>query len=361
MDRRDRHESDRGDRPGHVSPLAGKRIALVGGAGFIGHRLALSLAERGAQVEVIDSLMVNNLLHHASTPSATRELYVRIIHQRLSLLHDAGIPVDVQDARDYQALSHTLARSKPQIIFHLAAVAHAGTSNKDPYSTFDHSLRTLENALDYSRDNVEQFIYFSSSMVYGNFLAEEVDETHPLDPIGIYGALKLAGERLVIAYEQVFKLPYTIIRPSALYGPGCVSRRVSQIFVEKALAGDKLKIEGDGLERLDFTYIDDLLDGLCLTADRTNALNQTFNMTAGQSRSIQELASIVRDHFPDIELEYVPRDELRPFRGTLDISKARRELGYAPQTTLEEGLARYIDWYRELLAGASVVGGHAPF
>ena len=73
-------------------------------------------------------------------------------------------------------------------------------------------------------------------MVYGNFLVESVPETHELNPIGIYGALKLAGEKMVIAYEQVFKLPYTIIRPSALYGPRCVSRRVGQIFIENALA-----------------------------------------------------------------------------------------------------------------------------
>ena len=71
--------------------------------------------------------------------------------------------------------------------------------------------------------------------------------------IGIYGALKVAGEKLVIAYNQVFKLPYTIIRPSALYGPRCVSRRVGQIFIESALEGTTLRVDGDGSERLDFT------------------------------------------------------------------------------------------------------------
>ena len=107
---------------------------------------------------------------------------------------------------------------KPNIVIHLAAVSHSNRSNKDPYSTFDHSLRTLENALDCSKNKVEQFIYFSSSMVYGNFNKKNVSEDTECNPLGIYGALKFSGEKLVIAYNQVFDLPYTIIRPSALYG-----------------------------------------------------------------------------------------------------------------------------------------------
>lgn len=341
-----------------MTDLSKLKVALIGGAGFIGHRAALRLAERGATVEVIDSLQVNNLLHHAALPeSQNRDLYLKIIHQRLSLLHEAGIPLDVQDARDYDALSRTLNRIEPDVIFHLAAVAHAGRSNKDPFSTFDHSLRTLENALDWARaGTAKQFIFFSSSMVYGNFLTPEVSEDHPLDPIGIYGALKLAGERLVIAYQQVFGLPYTIVRPSALYGPGCVSKRVGQIFIENALAGLRLRIEGDGEERVDFTYIDDLVDGLVLAAGSPDAENQTFNMTAGNAHTINELAAVVQEHFPEIEIDYVPRDELRPFRGTLSIQKARDVLGYEPKVELEDGMARYIEWYRELVADGAVTG-----
>ncbi|MEE9149606.1 MAG: NAD-dependent epimerase/dehydratase family protein, partial [Candidatus Tectomicrobia bacterium] len=211
--------------------IRGRKIVLIGGAGFIGHNLALALADRGADVEIIDSLQVNNLLWFSSRDADPqhRELYLRIINERLELLRKAGIPLHPQDARDYHALSRILGQIKPQVVIHLAAVSHAGRSNKDPYSTFDHSLRTLENALDYSRGNIEQFIFFSSSMVYGNFLTEAVDEEHPLNAIGIYGALKVAGEKIVIAYQQVFDLPYTIIRPSALYGPRCVSRRVGQV------------------------------------------------------------------------------------------------------------------------------------
>jgi len=333
-----------------VSQLDGQRIALVGGAGFIGHNVAVAMTEMGAEVHVIDGLEVNNLLSYVALDDSNpnRELYLRIINQRFERLRAAGVPLHVQDARDYEALSRLLGEIKPTTIVQLAAVAHANRSNKNPYSTFDHSLRTLENSLDYARDTVERFVYFSSSMVYGNFKEPEVSEDHALDPIGIYGALKFAGERLVIAYEQVFDLPYTIVRPSALYGPGCVSRRVSQAFIESALVGQELRVDGEGDERLDFSYIDDVVDGLCKMVASPAAANETFNLTAGASRSLAELVELVKQHFPEVEIKYVERDKLRPYRGTLSIEKAKRLVGYEPQMGLEEGLDRYVAWYREL-------------
>jgi nucleoside-diphosphate-sugar epimerase len=334
-----------------TNEIRGRRIALIGGAGFIGHNLALALAKQGAQVEIIDSLQVNNLLSIASSTENihNRDLYLRIINQRLDLLRGAGIPLRAQDARDYHALSRMLGEFKPQVIIHLAAVAHANRSNKDPYSTFDHSLRTLENALDAARGNVEHFIFLSSSMVYGNFKKEEVDEKHPLEPIGIYGALKVAGEKMVIAYQQVFDLPYTIVRPSALYGPRCVSRRVGQVFIENAFDGSSLRVEGNGAEKVDFTYIDDLVDGICLVIKNPEARNQIFNLTYGSSRSIQDLVGVIQHQFPFVKVEYTERDKLMPFRGTLSVNKAKTLLGYAPKNPIDVGFPKYIDWYRSTL------------
>jgi nucleoside-diphosphate-sugar epimerase len=328
-----------------------RKIVLIGGAGFIGHNLALELKQQGAEVEVIDSLQVNNLLSFASSGAdlPDRDLYLRMINERLQLLNATKIPLHVQDARDYHALSRILSKIQPQVIVHLAAVSHAGKSNKDPYSTFDHSLRTLENALDNTKNNfVEHFIFFSSSMVYGNFLKAEVDEEHPLNSIGIYGALKVAGEKMVTAYNQVFNLPYTIIRPSALYGPRCVSRRVGQIFIESAMKNNAMRVDGDGSERLDFTYIDDLVSGVIQAIRHPAARNQTFNMTYGQSRSLNELVEVIKKSFPDIPIEYVERDKLMPFRGTLSIEKARKMIGYNPQNPIDVGFPKYIDWYKSL-------------
>ncbi len=329
-------------------PLANRRIALIGGAGFIGHNLALTLKKLGTEVSVIDSLQVNNLLYFASNPMPNRDLYLRMLHERLDLLHSANIPLHTIDARDYAKLSQTLEKIQPQVIVHLAAVAHANRSNKDPYSTFDHSLRTLENALDYARGTIEHFVYFSSSMVYGNFNGQTVDEKIICEPLGIYGALKFAGEKMVIAYNQVFNLPYTIVRPSALYGPRCVSRRVGQIFIENALKGQPITVTGDGSDRLDFTYVEDLVQGIVKVIENENSKNQIFNLTHGQGRSIAEMAEIVRAHFPNIKVQYEPKDVLMPERGALSVEKAKNLIGYNPQHPLEKGLPAYIEWYKEL-------------
>ena len=125
--------------------LKGRSIALIGGAGFIGHHLALELTRRGAKVSIIDGLQVNNLVAITANENniPNQDLYLNLINQRLGLLREAGIQMFVQDARDYHALSRILTQVEPQTVVQLAAVAHANRANKDPYSTFDHNLRTL--------------------------------------------------------------------------------------------------------------------------------------------------------------------------------------------------------------------------
>ena len=151
------------------------------------------------------------------------ELYIGFINERLRLLREAGVGLHVIDIRDYHIVCHTLDKIQPDIVVHLAAIAHANRSNKDPFSTFDHSMRTLENVLDAIPKNTH-IIYLSSSMVYGNFDGKAVIEDSECNPLGIYGALKFGAEKLVIGYNQVCDTPYTIIRPSALYGERCVSK-----------------------------------------------------------------------------------------------------------------------------------------
>jgi len=330
--------------------LADRRVVITGGAGFIGHNLALTLKRLGAKVDVIDSLQVNNLNEFASDLNKVpnRALYLKIIHDRIALLHEADIPVHVIDVRDYHMVSRLIKAVEPHAIVHLSAVAHANVANKEPYSTFDHSLPTLQNTLDCSRLFNSHFIYFSSSMVYGNFPDGFVTEESACEPLGIYGALKFAGEKIVIAYNQVFGVPYTIVRPSALYGERCVSRRVGQIFIENAFQGRALQVAGDGSDRLDFTYVQDVVDGVVSILTNPDSQNQVFNLTYGDSRSIAQMVDIVKQHFPEIAVQYTQRDRLVPSRGTLSMEKAKRVLGFEPQYPLETGFPRYIEWYRTL-------------
>src|SRR5262249_47878463 len=100
-------------------------------------------------------------------------------------------------------------------------------------------------------------------------------------------------------------------------------------------------------ERADFTHIEDLVDGITLVLQKRAARNQVFNLTYGSSRSVQDLVGIVRQHFPQVEVQYVERDKLMPFRGTLSVGKARQLLGYEPKNPIEVGFPKYIDWYKQ--------------
>jgi len=183
-------------------------------------------------------------------------------------------------------------------------------------------------------------------MVYGNFKEAEVNENSQCNPIGIYGSLKLSGELILKAYQQTFDLPYTIIRPSALYGERCVSRRVGQIFIENAIQKLKIKVNGNGNDKLDFTYIQDLIEGIAICCTNENSINETFNITFGNARKINDLLKIIESEFPGTEIEYNERDKLMPKRGTLNIDKAKKLLNFSPKTSIDTGYIKYIDWYK---------------
>ena len=322
--------------------MKSKKILLVGGCGFIGHNLALHLKNLGNNPIVVDSLSVNNILSFTEDDIKNKELYSSILNNRIELLKKNKINLIIQDARDYHAVSKIYSDINPDIIIHLAAVSHANKSNKDPHSTFDHSLRTLENTLDFAKNNKTHVVYMSSSMVYGNFNSQSVSEETPCKPIGIYGTLKLSGELLVRAYKQVFDLPYTIIRPSALYGERCVSRRIGQIFIENAIQNLEIIINGDGEDKLDFTYIEDLINGIGLCCFNKNAVNETFNLTFGQSKKINDLAKILKQEFPNVNISYKEREKFMPERGTLNINKAKKLIGYSPKNSIGKGYIKYI-------------------
>ena len=305
------------------------KILITGGLGHIGSKLIRCLPKnfKNCEITIIDNIVSERYCSLFNLKNKKYKFYKFDITQ------------------NYEKLSRIIRKNK--IIIHLAAVSHANKSNKDPHSTFDHSFRTLENTLDYAKKNKTHTIYMSSSMVYGNFDSEDVKEERPCKPIGIYGTLKYSGELLVKAYSDVFDLPYTIIRPSALYGERCVSRRVGQIFIENAIQNLDISINGNGEEKLDFTYIDDLINGISLCCNNKNAINQTFNLTYGKSKKINELIEILKIEFPKIGISYKEREKFMPERGTLDISKAKKLIGYNPTNPIDTGYIKYISWYKK--------------
>ena len=261
---------------------------------------------------------------------------------RFELLRTTGTVLFNADARLVTDLSRVFEEYQPTKIVHLSAIASAVEARKDPGLAFDLQLVTLRNVLEYCRaneDKVKQLTLLSSSTVYGDFEEAEVDENTRPRPRGIYANAGHMAERLVRTYNHQHGVGTTILRPSALYGERCKSRRVSQVFIENALTGKPLLLEGGGDGRLDFTYIEDLVDGIIrsLALHDGPGSSETFNLTFGNARTIAELAAIVKQVVPDAVLEERPRAEDKPIRGTLSVEQARRKLGFEPKWPLETG------------------------
>lgn len=329
--------------------LHGKNILLLGGAGFIGHNLAIRLRELGANVTVADSFDVNNMLNVAIQNDETADLtiYKDFLSERIELLKQMGVTLKITNSSDLYSLSKTLADNY-DTVYLLAAVSHASRSNKDPVNAINNGLTPLTNLITLLADTPStRMVYLSSSTVYGNFEKAEVDESDICRPFGMYAVLKHLGENLLKETAEYSKLNFSAIRPSALYGERCISRRVSQIFLENAFAGRTLKFNGDPSEKLDFTYIRDLVDGLVLAGHHQNAKGEIFNITFGNARPILNLVDILREKFKNVKVEISERSQATPIRGTLLNSKARNLLGFEPIWNLETGYRKYIEWYIE--------------
>lgn len=338
-----------------IKLLAGERVMLVGGAGFIGHNLALELRRLGVETMIVDNLMVNSLIENVydnNRNAVQARAYLNFLLERFQLLREAGVHMRNADARLVSDVANAFNEFQPTKIVHLSAIASAVDARRNPGLAFDLQLITLRNVLEQCRmgkNSVNQIMFLSSSTVYGDFADSSVDEGTRPRPRGIYANTKYMGERLVRTYNNQHGLGTTIVRPSALYGERCKSRRVSQVFIENALTGKPLLLEGGGDGRLDFTYIHDLIEGMvrALAFHIGPGSSQTFNLTYGNARTIAELAGLVKEIVPEAVLEERPRANDKPIRGTLSTKRAREVLGFVPKWPLEKGYRRYCEWYVE--------------
>jgi nucleoside-diphosphate-sugar epimerase len=183
-------------------------------------------------------------------------------------------------------------------------------------------------------------------MVYGDFQSEIATESHQKRPKEAYGTMKLAGEVVARGLAGFYDIPYTIVRPSAVYGPTDMNRRVSQIFIEKALNKQKIKVHGED-EKLDFTYIKDIAHGAILASVREEGKNEDFNITHGKAHTLLDYVNCLKAYFPDLDYEILPRDAFRPKRGTLSIEKAEKLIGYSPKYSLKEGVDEYVKFVQK--------------
>ena len=340
-----------------------KKVLLFGGAGFIGHHLAISYQEQGFETVIYDSFQVNNLVTTLNTDNKLQEpvLYKAILDERLEILSSKGIKLKVFDLKNKYEVKSVIDQEDPDIIVLLAAVAHASRSNNDPDAAFENGILPLSNTLDALRGNEKvRMVYMSTSTIYGHFEKDIVTEEDQVNPFGIYATFKYMGEKMLKAYSDVYGINYSIIRPSSLYGERCISRRVSQIFIESAIAGRELIVSADEDETLDFTYIKDLVDAIVAVSDSSKGENETFNITFGNARPIFLLTEILQEYFPRLSIRKKERNQFLPKRGTLSNQKLINRIGYKPQFNLEIGYKKYIEWYLNFIEKKNITISKVP-
>jgi len=307
-------------------------ILVTGGLGFIGHNVVRVLENFNHKVRIIDNQTDYGVIPRAELEYLMLERYCRIHTRNITYANIAG-PLDdtIFDGVD--------------VVIHLASFPRQKVVNKNPVLGSRVMSEGLLNLLELSvKHKVKRFVYASSSMVYGNF-HHIVDENEVCAPIGQYGIMKLAGEWLVKDYSRQYELDYTIVRPSAVYGPYDVTDRVISKFFAAAMRGEELQVHGAD-EQLDFTYVDDTATGISLAAISDNSVNSTYNISRGKSHSLLSAAELVTEIVGKGTVLVGKRDITYPTRGQLNIQKAKTDFGYYPEINLAQGLREYYDWLK---------------
>ena len=314
------------------------KILVTGGLGFIGHNVVAKLENLKHQVTIVDNRTNYGIIPNDEINYLIEERSKKIF---LSKAHRIDIV-------DNFAIDGVIEETKPDMIIHLASFPRQKVVNSKPQKGSRVMSEGLLNLLEASKNyKVGKFVYISSSMVYGDF-TDNVNESAICNPRGQYGIMKLAGEWLTRDYTRSAGISHTIVRPSAVYGPLDVEDRVAAKFMLGAMRGDTLKVNGKD-ERLDFTHVDDTAKGIVLASLSNNAENKTYNITRGVSRSLLEAAELSVKIAGKGSVEIKDKDNTFPSRGSLDISAARKDLGYEPKIDIEEGFKDYYNWLHHSL------------
>jgi len=309
------------------------KFLVTGGMGLIGHNVVQRLEAREHEVVIVD-IMTN----YGIIPQA--ELEYLLDERRKKIQTQDVYRTDISDS---EAFDRVVENHKPDVIIHMASFPRQKVVNANPAWGARVMMEGLVNICESAKKHgVERVVYISSSMVYGDF-ADQVLEDTDCRPIGQYGIMKLAGEDLVKDYHRRGCFDYCIVRPSAVYGPLDVEDRVIAKFMLTAMRGDVLRVNGAD-ETLDFTYVDDAADGIVAAATRIMSANKTFNVTRSRSVSLLEAAEMIVKIVGRGTIETRDRDADFPTRGALNIDRARTILGFDPKVDVEQGFKNYYNW-----------------
>jgi nucleoside-diphosphate-sugar epimerase len=304
-------------------------VLVTGGNGAVGSDLVKKLLNQSAKVVVLDDF----------SQSSPKNLS---IHKNLKIIKG--------NITDEKILKTTFTK-KYDYIFHLAARFANELSIQNPIEDLVVNIQgTLQILLHAAKQKPKRFVYTSSSSLYGTQKIISFKETLSPNPSTPYAASKLSAEHYCSAIGKLSGLNYTIVRLSNSYGPFDPPgkfRNVIPNFFDAAMHNKNIVITGTGKETRDFTFIDDIVKGIFLAATKKSSENQIFNLGTGKETQILKIAKIILDLTKSkSKIVFKPRRSFDPItRRKMDISKAKRLLGYFPETKIESGLQSTYDWF----------------
>ncbi|MFT7670666.1 MAG: UDP-glucuronate 4-epimerase [Planctomycetota bacterium] len=309
------------------------RILVTGGAGFIGSSLTDQLLARGDEVTVLDNF---------------NDFYDPAI-KRANAAGLKGARIVEGDFRDAELIEKIFNEGQFDVVVHLGAMAGVRPSLEDPLHYQDVNVRGTLILLEAIRKRAGiRFVFASSSSVYGSNkdvpFREVGDIHHPVSP---YAATKRAGELMCYTFHHLYDIPTTCLRFFTVYGPRQRPEMAIHKFVRMTMAGQPIPFFGDGTTRRDYTYIDDIVDGVLRSIDKCEGY-EIYNLGESETTSLSELVEAIGEvcgREPILNrLPMQPGDVLITYA---DITKAKEKLGYAPKTLVADGLKRFFAWYQE--------------
>lgn len=315
-----------------------RNILVTGGAGFIGsHLVDHLLATNDWQVTVVDDF--NDFYE----PRIKRQnIRAHLANPRYRLAE--------ADIRDRAALESVFAEQDFDCIVHLAARAGVRPSLSQPGLYAETNINGTLNLLELARlRSIKQFVFGSSSSVYGINAKVPFSEDDPIrQPISPYAATKAAGELLCHTYSHLYGLRCVCLRFFTVYGPRQRPDLAIHKFASLISLGQPIPVFGDGTTRRDYTYIDDIIAGVLAAVDFEASDYEVINLGESRTVELRELISLLeRELDANAVIERLPPQPGDVPQTFADITKARQILGYDPQTQIEEGIRRFIQWFRE--------------
>ena len=310
------------------------RILVTGGAGFIGSHLVEKLLATGHEVSILDDF---------------NDFYDPQIKRANVAGFAKNVAIHQVDLRDGAAVGQLFQRQKVDVVVHLAARAGVRPSILQPQLYFDTNVSGTLHLLEAARQSgIERFIFASSSSVYGICktvpFSEDVHLTQTISP---YAATKVAGEFLCSTYSHLYKMRIVALRFFTVYGARQRPDLAIHQFTRKIDAGQPIDQFGDGTTRRDYTYIDDIIQGVMAAIGYNGPLYDLFNLGESDTIQLKDLiAAIEKELGKKAKINQLPEQPGDVPLTCADISKARKLLGYNPTTPLSAGLPKFVEWFR---------------